>query len=71
MSIVFVWLPQVPGRHGSRQFELAQGDELTFGRGAPGHPVDLPFPNAAVSRSAGRLRAVEDHWVISNQSSTS
>jgi hypothetical protein len=41
---------------------------VTFGRGGRDTPVDLVLPDAAVSRLAGRITAVEDHWLISNLS---
>ncbi|GGQ71738.1 FHA domain-containing protein [Couchioplanes azureus] len=47
---------------------LAPGDSATFGRGTAELPVDLPLPDAGVSRLAGAITAVEDHWLISNLS---
>ncbi|GLW34668.1 FHA domain-containing protein [Actinoplanes regularis] len=48
--------------------ELAPGQVATFGRGSPQCPVDLALPDAAISRVAGRILAVEDHWLVSNLS---
>ncbi len=48
--------------------ELRSGEDATFGRGAPGLPVDLQLHHPAVSRLAGRIRAHEDYWLISNLS---
>ncbi|BCB90009.1 serine/threonine protein kinase [Phytohabitans suffuscus] len=45
---------------------LAPGAVATFGRGHAGAPVDLVLPDAAVSRLAGQITAVEDYWLISN-----
>src|SRR4030095_9654364 len=47
---------------------LAPGSAATFGRGNRDTPVDLVLPDAAVSRLAGRITAVEDYWLISNLS---
>ncbi|WP_432828299.1 hypothetical protein [Dactylosporangium sp. CA-092794] len=47
---------------------LAPGDTATFGRGNRDAPVDLVLSDAAVSRLAGRITAVEDYWLISNLS---
>jgi hypothetical protein len=49
-----------------RDLELTAGQAATFGRGAGGVPVDVPLGDPGVSRLAGRIRSVEDHWVISN-----
>ena len=46
--------------------ELAPGQAATFGRGSPQSPVDIVLPDAAISRVAGRILAVEDHWLVSN-----
>jgi hypothetical protein len=47
--------------------ELRPGQSATFGRLA----ADILLPDAAVSRAAGVVTAVEDHWVISNLSGRS
>lgn len=44
--------------------ELRPGQSATFGR----VDADILLPDAAVSRAAGIVTAVEDHWVISNVS---
>ncbi|GAA1960205.1 serine/threonine protein kinase [Catenulispora subtropica] len=49
---------------------LGPGDVLSFGRGAPGAPVGLELAGAGVSRRAGEVVAVDDHWRISNYSGT-
>src|SRR5690348_14773292 len=47
---------------------LAPGRAATFGRGSADTPVDVVLPDAGVSRLAGRILAVEDHWLVSNLS---
>jgi hypothetical protein len=47
---------------------LRPGETATFGRGTPQTPVDLVLPDTGVSRLAGRILAVEDHWLVSNLS---
>ncbi|TDD72489.1 FHA domain-containing protein [Actinomadura rubrisoli] len=47
---------------------MAPGAQLTFGRGAADLPVDLPLADPGVSRLAGRIRAMDDHWLITNLS---
>ena len=51
--------------------DLAPGEAATFGRGSPYAPVDIMLPDAAISRVAGRILAVEDHWLVSNLSTRS
>jgi len=53
---------------GAEVLELRPGAEITFGRGADGVSVDLVLADPAVSRLAGRVHAVEDHWRLSNLS---
>jgi hypothetical protein len=56
-----------------RLLELAPGQEVTFGRGGRGGgqsgSAHVPLDDPAVSRLAGRIRAVDDYWTISNLSS--
>jgi hypothetical protein len=47
---------------------LAPGQAMTFGRGSSVRPVDLHLPHAEVSRLAGQINAVDDHWTLSNLS---
>ncbi|MFI6504639.1 hypothetical protein [Nonomuraea typhae] len=47
---------------------LRPGESITFGRGAPGKPVDLRLDDPVVSQEAGVLSAVKDYWEISNLS---
>jgi len=51
--------------------ELAPGQAATFGRGSAQSPVDIVLPDVAISRVAGRILAVEDHWLVSNLSARS
>jgi hypothetical protein len=51
-----------------RRLELRPGQQATFGRGCTDETVDLVLDDPAVSRIAGRIRAVEDYWTISNLS---
>ncbi|TDC37080.1 serine/threonine protein kinase [Actinomadura sp. KC345] len=65
MSSILVYLP--PNRkHDALRRKLAPGESLTFGRGAPGVPVDLRLNNPAVPRLAGEILAVDDYWKLSN-----
>ncbi|KLL12090.1 hypothetical protein FrCorBMG51_07010 [Protofrankia coriariae] len=50
---------------------LAAGQVLTFGRGAPGTNVDLVLSHPGISRLAGEITAVVDHWTLTNFSNTS
>jgi hypothetical protein len=65
---LIVQLPGPPEGGRPRRLELDQGQEASFGRGTDGQPVDVALPDLGVSRVAGRLRPVEDYWVISNLS---
>jgi hypothetical protein len=51
--------------------ELAPVRAATFGRGSAQSPVDIALPDVAISRVAGRILAVEDHWLVSNLSARS
>ncbi|WP_203984923.1 FHA domain-containing protein [Sphaerisporangium rufum] len=53
-----------------RSWELVPGQEVTFGRGAPDVAVDVEIADPAVSRLAGRIRAVDTYWVLTNLSGT-
>ncbi|WP_207386864.1 FHA domain-containing protein [Frankia sp. Cppng1_Ct_nod] len=50
--------------------KIVAGQTLTFGRGAPGIDVDLVLSNPGISRLAGEIAAVSDHWTLTNFSST-
>lgn len=63
---------QLPGRGGADAVvRLAVGREASFGRGTAERPAGLVLPDAGVPRWAGTVRAVEDHWTISNLSGRS
>lgn len=48
--------------------ELAAGAALSFGRGAPGHAVDLRLDHPGISRVAGRILAGRTYWYLTNSS---
>lgn len=50
-----------------RLIELAPGDEVTFGRSRSA--ADIVLDDPAISRVAGRIRAVAAYWTVSNLSS--
>ncbi|MFD4576682.1 serine/threonine protein kinase [Streptomyces sp. NPDC058417] len=49
---------------------LGPGDVARFGRGSASVPVDLRLANPAVSRLAGEIRVTDDHWQLSNLSTS-
>jgi hypothetical protein len=59
---------QLPGRPDQEIVRLGPGEDMTFGRDAPGHPVRLRLRHPGVPRLAGRITAAEDHWLLSNLS---
>jgi hypothetical protein len=56
------------GESGPDIIRLAPGQAMTFGRGSPTIPVDFRFSHPEVSRLAGEINAVDDHWTVSNLS---
>jgi hypothetical protein len=58
----------VPDRRDQEIVRLAPGEDATFGRGGPGHPVRLRIDHPRVGRLAGRITAAQDHWLLSNLS---
>jgi serine/threonine-protein kinase len=62
---ILVYLPPDSRRDPVRK-ELAPGETLSFGRGAPARAVDLRLDNPTVPRMAGEILAVDDHWRLSN-----
>ncbi|WUH89719.1 serine/threonine protein kinase [Streptomyces sp. NBC_00433] len=72
MRTVIIQLPATAGerRRAGRPelLELGPGQEVRFGRGGGGTRVEVVLPDPAVSRLAGSIRAVDDHWSISNLS---
>lgn len=49
---------------------LGPGEHARFGRGSARTPVELRLADEAVSRLAGEIRATDDHWQLSNLSTT-
>lgn len=49
---------------------LGPGQRARFGRGSSSMPVELRLADAAISRLAGEIRATDDHWQLSNHSTT-
>ncbi|MFZ4300287.1 serine/threonine protein kinase [Streptomyces cinereoruber] len=49
---------------------LGPGEVARFGRGSSRTPVELRLADAAISRLAGEIRAADDHWQLTNYSST-
>ncbi|MBG0830193.1 FHA domain-containing protein [Planomonospora sp. ID67723] len=45
---------------------MTPGNAVTFGRGAPDIEVDIVLHHPAVSRLAGRIRAVDTYWTLTN-----
>ncbi|MFC9246178.1 serine/threonine protein kinase [Streptomyces sp. NPDC057136] len=77
MSGVVVHLPQGSGGVGGGEpygdavtLRLGPGERARFGRGSSTMPVELRLADAAISRLAGEIRATEDHWQLSNHSTT-
>ena len=66
MSGVLIHLPQEP----AVTVRLGAGQAARFGRGSDTVPVDLRLDDPAVSRLAGAIRVRDDHWLLSNFSST-
>jgi hypothetical protein len=58
----------VPDRRDQEILRLAPGEDATFGRGRPGHPVRLRIDHPGVGWLAGRITAAQDHWLLSNLS---
>jgi len=77
MSGVVVHLPGGSGgadgderRADAVTLRLGPGEVARFGRGSPGTPVELRLADAAISRLAGEIRVTDDHWQLTNHSST-
>ncbi|MFI1864004.1 MULTISPECIES: serine/threonine protein kinase [Streptomyces] len=77
MSGVVVHLPQGSGGGvGGEPYgdavtlRLGPGERARFGRGSSTTPVELRLADAAISRLAGEIRATDDHWQLSNHSTT-
>ncbi|MER7108626.1 serine/threonine protein kinase [Streptomyces sp. NPDC000229] len=77
MSGIVVHLPQGSGGGlGGESYgdavtlRLGPGERARFGRGSSTTPVDLRLADAAISRLAGEIGVTDDHWQLSNYSST-
>jgi hypothetical protein len=64
---VLVHVPSTGGE--ALTVQLGPGQSARFGRGAPGHLVDIPLDHPTVPRLAGEILAVDDHWRLTNFSS--
>ncbi|MFH8473706.1 serine/threonine protein kinase [Streptomyces sp. NPDC018000] len=69
MSGIVVHLPGGDGGD-AVTLRLGPGERIRFGRGSARTPVELRLADEAVSRLAGEIRAAEDHWQLSNLSTT-
>ncbi|MFF7727104.1 serine/threonine protein kinase [Streptomyces sp. NPDC008001] len=76
MSGIVVHLPQGSGEAGGEPtgggvtLRLGPGEVARFGRGSARTPVELRLTDAAISRLAGEIRVTDDHWQLSNHSTT-
>ncbi|MGW8364287.1 serine/threonine protein kinase [Streptomyces wedmorensis] len=77
MSGVVVHVPRgsggADGDEGSAEavtLRLGPGEVARFGRGSRTTPVELRLADAAISRLAGEIRVTDDHWQLTNHSST-
>lgn len=49
---------------------LGPGEVARFGRGSTTIPVELRLSDPAISRLAGEIRVTDDHWQLTNHSTT-
>ncbi|MFJ7960698.1 serine/threonine protein kinase [Streptomyces sp. NPDC096319] len=77
MSGVVVHLPRGNGGAGDGErggdavtLRLGPGEVARFGRGSATTPVELRLADAAISRLAGEIRATDDHWQLTNHSTS-
>jgi len=79
MESVVIQLPEpeagvkqrsVAERGRPRTLSLGPGQSASFGRGSPQRAVDVVLHGGGVSRYAGEVAAVDDHWRLSNFSRT-
>ncbi|MFJ8647765.1 serine/threonine protein kinase [Streptomyces sp. NPDC093546] len=77
MSGVVVHLPQGNGgadggepRGEAVTLRLGPGQVARFGRGSTAVPVELRLADPAISRLAGEIRVTDDHWQLTNHSTT-
>ncbi|MDG4864064.1 serine/threonine protein kinase [Streptomyces sp. T-3] len=69
MSGIVVHLPE-GGDGAPVTLRLGPGERARFGRGSSATPVELRLADATVSRLAGEIHATDDHWQLSNLSTT-
>lgn len=55
-------------RRSARSIEVRGGQEATFGRGGAETPVDLPLTDPGIEPVAGRIRAAQGFWLLTNLS---
>ncbi|MGV9251208.1 serine/threonine protein kinase [Streptomyces sp. NPDC003697] len=70
MSGILIHVPPAHGTESATTLNLGPGEAARFGRGTTASPVELLLPDPAVSRLAGEIRVTEDHWQLSNYSTT-
>ncbi|MFJ6564457.1 serine/threonine protein kinase [Streptomyces sp. NPDC091412] len=70
MSGILIHLPSAHLTKPATTLRLGPGEAARFGRGSTAHAVELLLPDPAVSRLAGEIRATEDHWQLTNYSTT-
>ncbi|MFI8962967.1 serine/threonine protein kinase [Streptomyces sp. NPDC053493] len=70
MRGIVVHLPEGNGGGDALTLRLGPGERARFGRGSTRTPVELRLADEAVSRLAGEIRATDDHWQLSNLSTT-
>ncbi|MCQ8771221.1 serine/threonine protein kinase [Streptomyces telluris] len=76
MSGIVIYLPQGAGEvggepcGGAMTLRLGPGEVARFGRGSATCPVELRLDDEAISRLAGEIRVTDDHWQLSNLSTT-
>jgi hypothetical protein len=68
MDTVLVQVPSPDGGPPSQVVNVGPGERVRFGRGTPDCAVDIELAHDGVSRLAGEISAVDDHWLISNLS---
>ncbi|MFF3348967.1 serine/threonine protein kinase [Streptomyces sp. NPDC002779] len=70
MSGILIHLPSAHRTEPATTLRLGPGEAARFGRGSKAHPVELLLADPAVSRLAGEVRVTEDHWQLTNYSTT-
>ncbi|MFF4444373.1 serine/threonine protein kinase [Streptomyces sp. NPDC001502] len=77
MSGIVVHLPQGSGGTADGEpggdavtLRLGPGEVARFGRGSSTTPVELRLADEAISRLAGEIRVTDDHWQLTNHSTT-